>query len=127
MVHVSCLTALGLLVAASAAAQPAASSDTTPSLERSIRIEVARVVLDKAAAPWSAAQVSTQKQNWVQRHPVRTAAIAGAVSGFAIGWAAGDDAVFDDFTGEFNGVLLGGICAGAGASLVAILRAVRRP
>ena len=79
-----------------------------------------------AAVPWSATQAPSPKQNWVRRHPVRTAAIAGAVSGFAIGWAAGDDAVFDDFTGEFNGVLLGSICAGAGASLVAIVQAVRR-
>jgi hypothetical protein len=127
MVRTSCLTALALLCAAPAAAQSAPLADAAPpSLERSIRREVAPAVLDEAAAPRSAAQAPSPKPNWVQRHPVRTAAIVGAASGFAIGWAAGDDAVFDDFTGEFNGMVLGGICAGAGAALVAIIQAARR-
>jgi hypothetical protein len=127
MVHLSCLTALVLLFAAPAAAQHSAPPDTSPpSPERSIRREVARLILDETAAPRGAIQPAA-KRNWVQRHPVRTAAIVGGMSGFAIGWAAGDDAVFDDFTGEFNGLLLGGICAGAGASIVAIVQAVRRP
>ena len=53
--------------------------------------------------------------------------MVGFGSRFLIGYLPGDDAVFDDYVAGFNGAVVGGIGAGAGASIVAIVQALRRP
>jgi hypothetical protein len=114
---------------------PARAENGTPGshpahpIQTSARIEVARLVAAvEAAAPVAGLrQASPQRRNWVQRHPVWTAAMVGFGSGFLIGYLPGDDAVFDDYVAWFNGTVVGGIGAGAGASIVAIVQALRKP
>lgn len=123
---VLCLSAPAVTLAQSAADDRHSATNDGP-IARSVRGEVLRLAVAGGAHHGLAQpQPSGRRPNWVQRHPVRTAAIVGAVSGFLIGYLPGDDAVFYDFTAEFNGAVMGGIGAGAGASLVAIIQAVRR-
>jgi hypothetical protein len=124
-----------ILLSTVAGASPAwaengtAGGDPTRPIQTTARIEVARLLAAEAAAePVTVAhQTQPRRRNWVQRHPVWTAAMVGFGSGFLIGYLPGDDAVFDDYVAGFNGAVVGGIGAGAGASIVAILQAVRRP
>src|SRR5688500_6341106 len=114
-----------MVVATLAGASPAFAADGAPNGERAtpirtgVRVEVARLVSAEpaVASSTSGLQQSAGRRNWVQRHPVWTAAMVGFGSGFLIGYLPGDDAVFDDFTAGFNGTVVGGIGAGAGASI----------
>jgi hypothetical protein len=124
-----------MMVATLVGASPAVASDgalndkrATP-IQTGVRIEIARLVAAQPAVESSTAgrQPSPGRRNWVQRHPVLTGAMVGFGSGFLIGYLPGDDAVFDDFVAGFNGTVVGGIGAGAGASIVAIVQALRKP
>jgi hypothetical protein len=99
-----------------------------PSLRQAIQGEVARLAEAEAAATRGRpSSPATRPRSWFKRHPVWTAAIVGAASGFLVGYLPGDDAVFDDFTAGFNGTVMAGVGAAGGASVVAIVQALRRP
>ncbi len=123
-----------MVLAMLAVTSPAFATDGASDVERatpirtSVRVEVARLTTAESGVASSIAslQQSPGRRNWVQRHPVWTAAMVGFGSGFLIGYLPGDDAVFDDFTAGFNGTVVGGIGAGAGASIVAIIQSARR-
>ena len=110
---------LGLAVSAAAAPADAGEPDR---LRDSARRAVSLLDHSDRLAP----VVRPAPRGWVRRHPIATAAIIGGGSGFLIGYLPGDDGVFYDYTAGFNGLVIGGIGAGAGASLVAIVRALRR-
>ena len=112
-----------------AAARAAAAETPRAALERPIarsaEAEVRRLLALESTGHGLAGAQAPRRSSWIQRHPVKSAAIAGGIGGFAVGIAAGDDGVFDDYTGGFNGVVLGGLCAGAGAAMVAVIQAIR--
>ena len=124
MFRITCaLLAVALGVAAPAAANPQDSKSEETSVQGSVQRAVSRLAAERhATVPGQ----TPPRRSWAHRHPIATAAIVGGGTGFLIGYLPGDDGVFYDFTAGFNGMVVGGIGAGAGASLVAIVRALRR-
>jgi hypothetical protein len=115
----TCIVLFSLTVAAPAAAD-------RPTIQHAAHVEAARLAGLDAAARAKQGTAPARSRNWVQRHPVLTGTLIGAGTGFLIGYLPGDDGVFYDYTAGFNGTVLAGVGAGAGASIVAIVQAVRR-
>jgi hypothetical protein len=131
MVRTGLVILLLLTVATVSRAEPLAPrwpAARVPSLQQAIRGEVARLAeAEVAATRGRQSSPATRPRSWFKRHPAWTASIVGAASGFLVGYLPGDDAVFDDFTAGFNGTVMAGVGAGGGASVVAIVQALRRP